>query len=235
MRILRLDHHKLRPWRRYARPFVQVLGGYAPFPLAIAIYITLACDLRCEMCCQTQYGLEHTGQMSFDDFVKVIDNIEKSFRFKPRLQLAGGEPSIHREFMSMMRYAIGRGFSCATTSNGSRIESVAEELVALGVPNVTLSLDGVEEVHNTIRGRSYSYDHVVAAAKALRVARDRAGVDHPLISINTAITRHNYDRLIDMVDLTRDVGGDYLSFQHYIFMDGTPFADHGLLWASATG
>jgi MoaA/NifB/PqqE/SkfB family radical SAM enzyme len=197
--------------------------------MSVNIHVTLACNLRCEMCCQQQPDIlheRHAGQMGFDEFKHVLANLERSFPIKPRLHITGGEPSLVQDFMPMMRHAIERGFTCSVTSNGARIEEAAEELVALGLPNIMLSLDGVEEVHNCIRGRSYSYNQTVGAAKAIRAARERAGSDYPIITINCVVTRHNYHRLVDMVEQTKAAGGDYLTIQHLIYEEGTRFADH---------
>jgi MoaA/NifB/PqqE/SkfB family radical SAM enzyme len=229
MRIFGLNYHKLRARRRYARPLVLMLGGFSPFPLSVNICVTLACNLRCEMCCQQQPDIlhsRHADHMKLEDFEKILTNLERSFPIKPRLHISGGEPSLVRDFVPMVRHAAERGFICSVTSNGARIEEAAEELVGLRLPNITLSLDGVKEVHNRIRGRDTSYDQVVAAAKALRAARDRVGSAYPMITINCVITRHNYDRLSDMIDLTKAVGGDYLTIQHLIFGEGTRFAEH---------
>lgn len=164
--------------------------------------------------------------MTFEDFVRILANLERSFPFKPRLHITGGEPSIHRDFLAMVRHAIERGFTCSVTSNGALIEQAAEDLVAVGLHSITLSLDGVEEVHNRIRGRDDSYMRVVAAIKAIRAARDRARSDRPMITINCAITRHNYHCLVDLVVLAKAFGSDYLTFQQLMFIEGTPFADH---------
>lgn len=230
MHILRLYLHRLYPWLPYAYPFVQVLGGYSPFPIWVTMQITTACNLDCEMCCLKLYDVPNNApyvdRMRFEDFVKILANLEQSFPIKPRLCITGGEPSLHREFLPMIRHAVERGFSCAITSNGALIEQAADGLVTLGLTDIMLSVDGIGEVHNRIRGRGDSYARAVAAARAIRAARDRARLDSPMLLINCVITGHNYHQLVDMIDFTYAVGGDYLTFQHLMYMEGTPFAEH---------
>ena len=231
MQLLRFDHHKWRAWRRYALPATWLLRGYSPFPLSVSIHVTMACNLRCEMCCQQQNEPllgRYTQHMQLADYIEILDNLERSLPVKPRLHLTGGEPSIHPQFLEMVSEAARRGFPTTVTSNGALIEKAAKELVDLGVHNITLSLDGPEEVHNRIRGRQDSYARVVAAARALRAARADAGALRPAITLNCVVTRHNYRRLAEMPGLAQEVGGDCLTIQQLLYVEGTPFANHGI-------
>ena len=91
------------------------------------------------------------------------------------LSLSGfGEPLVHPEFLAFVQLARERGLRVEIITNGTLLDAaLARELVALGVAQVTVSLDGGDEAaYAAIRGQAPA--PAVAAVAALVEARRRA-------------------------------------------------------------
>jgi MoaA/NifB/PqqE/SkfB family radical SAM enzyme len=64
----------------------------------------------------------------------------------------GGEPLLFPDIVALLEHAHARGMFVSIDSNGTRLADFAEELVRLGRLHVTVSVDGVEAVHDAVRG-----------------------------------------------------------------------------------
>jgi MoaA/NifB/PqqE/SkfB family radical SAM enzyme len=85
------------------------------------------------------------------------------------------------------------------------------------VDNVTVSLDGPEEVHDRIRGAAGTFRRATEGIRALQEARRRAAKDFPAIKVNCVITRHSIPTLLDTYQIVRELGVGELNLQHPIF------------------
>jgi cyclic pyranopterin phosphate synthase len=90
-----------------------------------------------------------------------------------KVRLTGGEPLVRRgilDLVSRLGRRLGRGLDALTlTTNGSQLETAAENLFASGVRRINVSLDSLDEerfAHITRRGRLDQVLGGIAAAKA---------------------------------------------------------------------
>ncbi len=84
------------------------------------------------------------------------------------------------------------GLTCDLPTNCNLMtQKIARDLVDAGIDNVWISLDGVGDDHNHIRGRDTTFDKVDQTIEWLHKAR--GGGKRPLIHINTTISNLNWD------------------------------------------
>ena len=82
------------------------------------------------------------------------------------LNVTGGEPLLHPELFSLLDAAQKMKISTALLTNGTLInDHTAEKLADVGVTYVQVSLDGMKETHDAIRGAG-SFDRAVAGIRA---------------------------------------------------------------------
>jgi uncharacterized radical SAM superfamily Fe-S cluster-containing enzyme len=94
----------------------------------ILIEITERCNLTCPTCF-TGSSPQHAHTMSMEEFTRQVDRLAAgSKRSSDMIQLAGGEPTIHPDFLDMVELLFDRGFdNVCINSNGSNRRVAAAE------------------------------------------------------------------------------------------------------------
>jgi len=147
-------------------------------------------------------------EMSYGETCHAIDNIKDAFKswvteygmeVSPSFHFTGGEPFLRKDLFAILDYARYRGFPVSLMTNGTLITSeVARRIREAGVTDVQASLDGLETVHNTIRGHD-SFGRALEGIDNLI----SAGVD---TSINLTVSRLNMDQIAELVKLAEQHG-----------------------------
>jgi radical SAM protein with 4Fe4S-binding SPASM domain len=119
-------------------------------PLPSLRYLELQLSDRCNLQCRHCY-LGPTGHqdLSFEQVVRILKEFEETQGL--RLLLSGGEPLLHPQFWEINDLLRKYDFRSVLLSNGTLItKKVAKRLQ---VYEVQVSLDGMEEGHESLRGR----------------------------------------------------------------------------------
>ena len=133
-----------------------------PFPEKLTIMLTRRCNLNCEFCDQSY---KFNQEMSLDDAMKVIDSA-KNLNIKT-LVITGGEPFLHPDLFKIIRYAKENGFSVCITTNGTLIKSKVNDILSSNIDFLTISLDGIKEIHDILRGFDGTFNRVIEGIEEL--------------------------------------------------------------------
>jgi len=130
------------------------------------VQIDERCNLRCAHCFVSATKQGQT--MGYDDIVEKVIPRLGACRVD-RVTLTGGEPTIHPEFLNVVRAfrsaRIGVGVCTNATTLGE--EQIAE-LTEIGGVHCNVSLDGFRpESHGTFRGDRDSFHTTIATVEAL--------------------------------------------------------------------
>lgn len=152
---------------------------------------TLRCNLHCRHCgsdCKTQSG---RLDMPKEDFLKVLDSVaRRTDPHKVFVVISGGEPLMRDDLEDCCAAIYAKGFPWGMVTNGLYLSR--ERLVALrkaGMHSVTLSLDGLEEDHNWMRGNKDSFRRVDEAITML------TQMPRLMFDIVTCVNRRNFPKL----------------------------------------
>jgi len=125
-------------------------------PLVISWALTYRCNRRCSYCARWQGG----NELSTEEVLQVIDELAKLGTIG--ISFTGGEPLLREDIGEIINYTYKKGVKSKLNSNGGLIRERIVQLKKLDLLN--LSLDGPEEIHNSIRGKD-SYKETITAAK----------------------------------------------------------------------
>ena len=155
---------------------------------------TLRCNLHCRHCgsdCKTQAT---QADIPKDDFLRVLDSIAaKTNPHEVFVIISGGEPLMRADLEDCCAAIYAKGFPWGMVTNGLAL--TPERLVRLvkaGMHSITLSLDGLEDDHNWMRGNPQSFQRVDQALSML------ARIPHLAYDVVTCVTRRNLSRLSDI-------------------------------------
>ena len=152
---------------------------------------TTRCNLHCRHCGSdcTMGSLEK--DMPLEDFLSALDTIPKDHRPKGfTVVLTGGEPLLRPDIATIGREIKKRGFGWSMVSNGYFYdEKMHHLLMGAGMGALTLSLDGLKESHDWMRGHIGSYERTL---QAIRIASAQKGLNSDVV---TCVNKRNLKEL----------------------------------------
>lgn len=154
-------------------------------PLQTVLFVSNICNLRCKHCAESG----HAGGIS-KSYEQVREELVYAYGLGSRfVDFEGGEPTLWREgerdLNSLIRLAKEIGFfSTTVTTNAQR------PFGWLAADSIWVSLDGVGEYHDRVRGEG----------AFRRLEENLAAAGHPDISVNMAINRLNAEGVEETIE-----------------------------------
>ena len=159
--------------------------------------LTLRCNEHCFHCGSS---CEYTGEekLSADDYRRILMEVKEDFDIsRIMLNITGGEPLLRKDFFEIMMTAKDLGYKWGMTSNGTLItKETARKLKEAGMRTISISIDGLEETHDVLRGLKGGYHR---AMEGIQNLIDENAFDH--IQVTTVINHHNIDQLDDLFEI----------------------------------
>ena len=172
-------------------------------PLSLAWEITMGCNMRCKHCGSSCEDRLH-GELSTEQALIVCDKLKELGA--QLVTLTGGEPTIREDWHLIMARLKRNGIYPTIISNGWLInEQLVDQVVAAGLRDFAISLDGMKDTHDFIR-REGSFERIVKAIAVLRQKDIK-------IAINTSINNRNIKELPEMKLLLKELGVTYWQLQ----------------------
>ena len=162
---------------------------------------TLRCNMRCRHCgSDCKISAVHPD-MPFSDFEKVLLRIKDTYdSSKILIILSGGEPLMREDLADCGRKIRRLEFPWGLVSNGRLMtKDRIEELLRAGMRTATISLDGLEEDHNWMRGIHDAFEY---AAEAIRILAGK-GIAFDVV---TCVNQRNFPKLNDIKEFLIGLG-----------------------------
>jgi MoaA/NifB/PqqE/SkfB family radical SAM enzyme len=165
-------------------------------PYRLFLYVTDACNCRCNMCSIWQKPTDH--ELETQELLQVLANARHHVKW---MDVTGGEIFLRPDVLELFSYIAQEMpgllmFHFAT--NGlltDRIVDAARIIARSDIPHfiVTVSLDGPEALHTRIRGVPGIWPKCMETFRQLRALRV------PVV-FGMTLTEHNHDRYLETVD-----------------------------------
>jgi len=137
-----------------------VCPSHKSAPIFINIDLTNRCNLRCPVCFANADASGKLYEVSVEQVEQMMEASFKLGKIRPScVQFSGGEPTLHRDFIKILRLASKRGYAqIQVATNGlkfARDPAFAQAAAEAGLNVVYLQFDGVsDEVYLKTRGRA---------------------------------------------------------------------------------
>lgn len=203
LRVLNEDSRRQLSWHM-DRPLVA--------PKQVIIDMTDRCFFRCPTCDKWRVK-EVPPELTLTEWQAALGAIY-DWMGPFHLSISGGEPLMRPEVIDLIAWASQRHISTNLMTNGWLVdEAMAAALVAAGLGNLTLSLNGRSpQTHDDSRGMKGSHARIVAAIGYYQAARRRAGHTGTL-SFNVIVAGFNAAELPDLVRWAADLELDAVALQ----------------------
>lgn len=163
------------------------------YPLSsLSIELTNGCNLRCKHCYGSFPQTPKFQFVSFDWIKKSINELN-ALHVK-RIALTGGESTIHPHFLEIAMFFLEHGFELTVFTNGYNPE-IIQKLLAKSSQyyfTIKVSLDGLEDIHNLIRGSNNAYANTIKTLEAI------SHYDNVDLYISTVVMPQNIAGLADL-------------------------------------
>ena len=163
----------------------------------VVLEITNRCNLHCSHCC-TDSGKEQENQLTDSEIYSIIDQL---FEMKvQRLGITGGEPFCDQHLLDYLAYAKERIPVISIATNGYYInEQMISKLKSLGVHKFAISLDGMKEYHNQLRGSHNSFEKAITAIQLLVKANME-------VKVRSVVNKENRESILNLIKITNELG-----------------------------
>lgn len=120
-------------------------------PLKISMNITKKCNLRCKQCF-TESGIKMENELNTNEIFSLFDQMREIGTFF--ICLGGGEPLTRTDLLDILEYGNNKQLAVSVVSNGLLLtKKYIEELNTKNLDTFWVSLDGLEENHEFLRGK----------------------------------------------------------------------------------
>ncbi len=165
----------------------------------ISLNITKDCNLQCKHCF-TSSGNGCSDSLDKKTVFKIIDEMAEI----PLLAIGGGEPLIYKDIFEVLNYAKEKGVETSIVTNSLLItEDIIEKLNKASVKIINVSIDGMKENHDYIRGEG-TFEKTV---EKLRLLKEKSTAK---VGIESTVNKRNLNETEKVVDLAKSLGLDFI-------------------------
>jgi len=203
-------------------------------PEWIVLGVNNVCNLHCKMCDVGTANLEtnfaqnlvgsHPLNMPMELFKKIVDQTAEAYP-KAKLGYAFTEPLVYPQLLESLLYAKEKGLETTITTNALNLKRKTPELLEGGVKELYISIDGLQETHNYIRGNKQSFQKAVEGIEFIKSFENS-----PEISVFCVITEWNYTELVAFADYFSRLPIKKVGFLHQNFVTEELASTHNILY-----
>jgi MoaA/NifB/PqqE/SkfB family radical SAM enzyme len=189
----------------------------APNPSIVYLIVNSRCNLYCKMCDvgqaekESQFAqnmLSAEKDIDFDVYKKIIDDVA---HFKPIIALTSTEPLLWKKIFDAVEYAKSKGCKVQITTNGILLPQKIDTLVEKKLDVLWVSLDGIEAIHDDIRGIIGSYKKTTSGFALANNKIIERGINH-------VVSNWNYDKIVEFAQDIIKYHPTHVSFAHLNFI-----------------
>lgn len=191
--------------------FFYLIGRDRGYRVTCAVVeLSSRCNLDCTICARFSVMKREQGHMSMETFRAMVDNNPGVGMY---ILVGWGEMMLNRIFWDAVAYLKERGKRVALTTNATLLnEKNVELMIRSGITHITVSMDGMGETYEAIRGVSYARIEQNLKRLSSRIRETNAGI---YLEINAAGTPEVVAQAAEM----RRVLGSYVDdirFSSYV-------------------
>ncbi len=154
-------------------------------------------------------------ELGLADWKKMVD--ELAVHQIPSILLRGGEPFLFPDIMDLLEYIHSKGIFISIDTNGTQLTHYAADLVRIGNIHLTISVDGPEEIHDSVRGMKGCFAKIKEGIRLINELEKNNS--HKISkSICFTISKYSYKGLGKMPDVARSLSIGTISIVPYYYV-----------------
>ncbi len=201
--------------RYFERPEDELSVIVEQEPVCLYLEVTNRCNLLCTTCPRTYEQLEPEADLSWELFVKIVDQAQNL----KRVVLHGvGEPMLVKHLPQMVDYLRRRGIYVLFNTNGTLLnERNGRALIDAGLNELRVSLDAADaSVFQQVRGKDM-FDRIVKNVRRFREMQISGGHELPRVSLWLTGLRETLHQLEEFVRIADSLHVREVYLQRLVF------------------
>lgn len=172
-------------------------------PLWLLAELTYRCPLQCPYCSNPLNFASIKDELDTDSWIKVLRQARKLGALQ--LGFSGGEPLVRQDLENLIKEARSLGFYSNLITSGVGMDGErVEGFRRAGLDHIQISFQASSaELNNYFAGSNKAFAHKKAMATEVK----RQG--YPMV-LNFVLHRHNIDQVEQILDLSLELGADYV-------------------------
>lgn len=178
------------------------------------------CNLACPFCVTGTKQLDRKQtRFPLDQAKAVIDKV-KSYILIARFH-NWGEPLLNKELFELVRHAHDAGIHTTLSSNLSvKVDNLAEKVVASGLDQIHVSIDGLEQETLERYRRKADIDLVMQNIRDIVAEKRRTGSSTPRLELAFLVFRHNEHEVPRLKAMRKELGVESFTAQNaFVYHD----------------
>ncbi|MBR9703807.1 radical SAM protein [Candidatus Pacearchaeota archaeon] len=173
------------------------------------------CNLRCKHCYHggKDSHIQTRDLMSIDKVYSMIDDLDNTaskWDMRPRIAISGGEPLKRLDLYDILRYTQDKEMITNLLTNGTLLSRrKSKDIKELGINTIQVSIDGIPETHNEIRGREYAFDRAVEGI-------NNASSEKIEVVVSMTATKKNQHEFEEVIQIAYEAGAKRVGFKTYV-------------------
>ena len=162
-----------------------------PMPTDVSIITTYRCQMECKMCDIWRNPTNKNKEITAEE-LKMLPN----FKFA---NITGGEPFLRQDLEEIVEVMFTKAKRIVISTSGwhtKRILKLAERFPNIGI---RVSIEGLEEKNNELRGRSTGFQRGIATLKGLR----ELGIKD--IGFGITVSNKNSHDMLELYELSKEM------------------------------
>ncbi|MBR3362978.1 MAG: radical SAM protein [Bacilli bacterium] len=170
---------------------------------ALFFEVTSRCNAKCEHCGSSCGDFVPRDEITAEEIKGVLDDVAENYNPNEiMLFITGGEPLVRKDLFEIMNYAKNLGFHWGMTTNGILInEKIVKKMVETNMESVSVSIDGLKELHETFRRVPGSFDKIIKGLDLMGACPSILD-----LQVTTCVNKKNIDQLEELYIFLRDLG-----------------------------
>ncbi len=180
-------------------------------PTKIDVFFTERCNLNCKFCNYSKTTVEIVKQEMSDTTISKLVNEICEMNIKV-FGVLGGEPFLRKKILlESMKKIKQNGINGSIVTNGTLIEeNDIEKIVKMEWDLIRFSIDGLEKIHDYLRGKKGAFNKVVNNIETFFKIKRKMNSNFPTIEVNFVLTNKNYKELPELIKNISSYGINFI-------------------------
>jgi len=222
---------RFKSLNNYTRKFVKREIDYLlNSPNDILLFLTYRCTSKCKACTIWKREVDRRSELTIKDYERFFKDVFDYKNTYNNVEFFGGDALLRRDILpSLISMVKEKGIRTSLPTNGNLLdEELAKGLVNAGLDIVEVSIDSIENIHDTMRGVNGTFARAKNAI--INIMRARKDRDTPKIQINTTVSKMNYKTIEEILKFGEEIGVEYVAFEYI-----GEFPDHAVKMSGING
>ena len=202
-----------RAFWRSVRYYLADFLHFPVLPVQLRFAVTKCCNSRCIMCGLWRTDKAAIEEIAADEILKIGRNNHWFLRRVAQVAFTGGEPTLRKDLANLVKAAhqvFPKAFFSLNTNgfDSRQVLSVVQEIMEFHHHlAVIVSLDGLGEAHNWVRGVPGVFLKVVETIDSLVALRQKQ--PQLRLSVNFVCTNYNSNQLLLVFNFCQKQGVEF--------------------------